>query len=343
MGIYKEKMNIGFYIPYASVNYSAGIQAQGHIWAEGLRTIGHHTFLLNNWDKFDYESMDCIIILGGGGLYYDYIHLLKSRYKHIKIIGAPIIDSDNLRKYVFRCKYVGSEKFHIHRLQHDFYICRDLVDIYLARSEYEKHFIVEGFNVSPDKVHVVPLSMGFNRAPETIDYNSKENFCLHVSRLSAKSKNVEGLVKAAIKYNFQLHLGGFVTQSERKWLNKIIDNHDNIKYLGYLSEESLKEQYLKAKVFALPSFLEGVGLVALDAAVNGCEIVLTNIGGPKEYYDGRAVLVNPYSVDSIGNGVIEAMTNKSAQPELRDYILNTYSMNRCIKLLEKVLVGCFIK
>lgn len=46
--------------------------------------------------------------------------------------------------------------------------------------------------------------------------------------------------------------------------------------------------------------MEGVGIVAVDAAIYGCEIVITNIGGPKEYYDNMAYTVNPYNIDDIG-------------------------------------------
>ena len=87
----------------------------------------------------------------------------------------------------------------------------------------------------------------------------------------------------------------------------------------------------------MPSIVEGVGSVALEAAISGCEIVLTDIGGPKEYYDGRAVLVNPYDVDSIGKGVMEAFESKKAQPELREYILKNYSLAACSKKLEDAL------
>jgi glycosyltransferase involved in cell wall biosynthesis len=120
-------------------------------------------------------------------------------------------------------------------------------------------------------------------------------------------------------------------------MSKIQDN-PNIEYVGYVTDSELADLYRRAKVFALPSFQEGVGMVALEAAVNGCEIVLTEVGAPKEYYNGRAVLVNPYDVDSIGMGVIEAMTRKNAQPELRDHILNHYSLPINMKQLETSLL-----
>ena len=92
--------------------------------------------------------------------------------------------------------------------------------------------------------------------------------------------------------------------------------------------------YNRAKVFALPSINEGVGLVALEAAVCGCNIVLTKLGGTKEYYPNELVrLVDPYNVDEIGQAIVDSMNDNSKQPFLRDKIVKNYNENMCIDLL----------
>ena len=83
--------------------------------------------------------------------------------------------------------------------------------------------------------------------------------------------------------------------------------------------------------------MEGVGFVALEAAVYGAEIVLTDIGAPKEYYDGRAYLVSPYDMDAIGKAVVKALGEHKSQPGLKDYILNNYSFEVLSKKLHDVL------
>ena len=84
--------------------------------------------------------------------------------------------------------------------------------------------------------------------------------------------------------------------------------------------------YRAAKVFALPSTNEGVGLVALEAAVNGADIVITNFGGPQEYYSNLAKKVNPYSIDEIGKGVRYFLDGNTFQPQLKESILNHYNL-----------------
>ena len=162
---------------------------------------------------------------------------------------------------------------------------------------------------------------------------------MHFSRLSADNKNVARLVEAAKKYGFQLKLGGIINgKGEETWLHKQIDDADNIEYIGMVSDDKLKEWYKRAKVFALPSLVEGVGMVALEAAGYGSEIVLTKVGAPKEYYDGRACLVDPYSVDDIGKSVQRCMNGEfKAQPELMGYIEKNYSLQACTQKIVDAL------
>lgn len=329
-------MNIGIILPHVAFTYYAGIPVQGRFWKEGLEALGHQVYLLNNWDKYDVDSMDYLIILGQGIFISDIVNSYK-RYPKLKIVCAPIIDwHKSLFEFKMRCKYLGWHKGGFIKPLHELYEVRDKIDFFLARSEFEKNVIVKGLDVNPSKVKVVPISLRFKDAPD-VDYFKKEDFCLHVSRLRDLGKNVPRLVEAAKKYDFNLKLAGTLHGKDKKWLNDLIAGADNIEYLGRLSDEELIEVYKRTKVFALPSIVEGVGMVALEAAIYGAEVVLTNIGGPKEYYNGRAVLVNPYDVDSIGKGIMEAFENKKAQPELREYVLENYTLQACSKKLEAVL------
>ena len=108
----------------------------------------------------------------------------------------------------------------------------------------------------------------------------------------------------------------------------------NIEVLGFVSDEELISLYNRAKVFALPSLNEGVGLVALEAAIHGCNIVITNLGGPKEYYEkGTAQLVNPYDVDDIGQAIMRALHDNTSQPQLRNDLSSKYNVSACVDKL----------
>lgn len=332
-------MKIGITIPYASVNYYGGINVQCRMWHDGLKELGHEVYLLNPWDQFDYNTFDYIILVGFGKILIDYVWAFK-QFDKPKLISAPVFDPNDcpLWKFKIRSKHLGSVRLGINKPLHDYYSCRNDFSFILARSEFEKNYIVNGMGVDSPRVKIVPISMRLKEKP-IFDINEKENTCLHVSRLAFSGKNVGRLVEAAKKYNFTLKLAGTIHgDKEKKWLENLIGEAKNIQYLGWLSEDELINEYRKAKVLALPSIIEGVGMVALEAAVYGCEICLTNLGGPKEYYQGRAVLVDPYDIDSIGRGVLEAMHNKNAQPELSSFIANEYSVVSCMRKLEHYML-----
>lgn len=327
-------MKIGIQVAAPTISFYGGVNVQGRMWAEGLRKRGHEVILINMWEQIDYNSMDIILLLGMGKPLLDYFNLYR-KFSHPKIVSAPIIDFEGpMWKFKLLARYYGSLRLRYYKPLHDYYKIVRKFDGILVRSEFEKSFITDGFKCNDKKIHIVPISMRFDNAPE-VDFSLKEDICLHVSRLAFPGKNVEGLVKAAIKYGFKLQLAGTINGTEKQWLDKLIADKTNISYIGWLSEEDLISAYKKAKVFALPSFIEGVGMVALEAAVYGCEIALTDIGAPKEYYEGRAVLVDPYNIDSIGKGVLEAMNSKKAQPELRDHILKNYNLDSNMAQLEK--------
>ena len=133
----------------------------------------------------------------------------------------------------------------------------------------------------------------------------------------------------------RLVLGGILrNEQEKKLLDSWIRDKPNVTYMGYISYDTMLDLYKRAKVFALPSIYEGVGVVALDAAAMGCDIVITRLGGPKEYYNNMAVEVNPYSIDEIGLAVSQLMQGQTFQPDLRKYILENYSLKNISEQLE---------
>ena len=290
-------MKIGIIKPTESVEPTGGVKIQGLMWKDGLESLGHIVELIDFWRNYDWDSFDWIIILQFGGQFRTMTQLMR-KVSH-KLAIAPIIDPDwGYLKYKFFSKYWGFQKYlGLSSRFHDLYLNKELFDLWLVRSEFEASYVEKCLEIKREKIRIVPLQV---RLPFSETVPQKENFCFHASRLAAENKNVERQIKAAIKYGYQLILAGFLNgEKEKEWIDKLIDGHDNIHYVGTLSEEMLIQYYRRCKVFSLPSLTEGVGMVALEAAANGAEIVLTNNGAPKDYFQGRAELVNPYSIDEI--------------------------------------------
>ena len=329
-------MKIGITSACVELVRRSGVKIQGIMWRDSLAALGHDIELINYWDDIDCSKYDAVILLRLGALMRNAVNDLKNY--NIPVISAPIFDPRmSMRLYRLAAKYGHIGLLHMTNPSYEFREAAKRVSMFLARSEYEKRYLAGAYDVPSEKIRIVPLSFRIKPAEAMPE---KEAFCFHVSNLNAWNKNVSRLIDAAKKYGFRLVLGGSLRGEEgRKWLNDQIAGNENISYTGQLSDDELRDYYLRAKVFALPSLWEGVGMVALEAAACGCEIVLTNYGAPKEYYNGLASLVNPKSVDDIGRAVMERL-NCESTGELMRHIQAEYSPENCAKQLERAIMEC---
>lgn len=329
-------MNIAFIKSTPHIAMASGVKIQALEWKAGLEKEGHNITLINCWEDINWKKFDILLFFEYDGYLRQFIELAKGL--NTKIVLAPIIDTNaSPLQFKLACKFLGLDKIRLRSKFHDLYIVRNYIDLYLVRSEYEKAYITKSLGIPDNKVLIVPLSYRITPSKDNIQ---KEEFCFHLSRPADKGKNVPRLIQAAKKYNFPLIIaGGVKDEIEKNWLMNLIADAPNIKYIGYLNEQDLYSYYQRAKVFALPSLYEGVGMAALEAAVLECEIVITKLGGPKEYFNNMAEVVNPYDIDEIGQSILRLLNgNKGYQPQLSKYIINKYNTNSCISILSNSLI-----
>lgn len=329
-------MKIGIIMSTPMISPTGGVRIQAIMWRDGLRELGHDAELINNWDVPDWKTFDALIVFDFGGSFRLWMQGLSWNNK--KIAVAPIIDPHwSMKKFKFFTKFWGSHR-HLGLTSrfHDLYIGCQYGQIFFTRSDEETAYLSYSCDIPKDKIYQIPLSVRFQPLKEMPE---KENFCFHASRLRADNKNVSRLIQAAIKYGFELRLGGILNgKDEDKWLHDQIDGHKNIQYIGMVNDNELKDWYRRCKVFALPSLVEGVGMVALEAAGYGAEIVLTNHGAPKEYWDGQAALVDPLSVDEIGQAIMKCLNGEhKMQPQLMHFIDEKYSVRACTEMIVDAL------
>lgn len=317
------------YIMYPGACYMGkgdGSKMQAEIWLKELERKGHVVDRINPWGHYDWKSYDIVHVFGFGLWNYDIIHWGSGLNPNF--VFSPIIDTNTpMWKYKL-ATLLGSSKLRLFSQNYALRSLRPDIKLFLARTEYEADYLRRGYGIADSKIEIVPLSFREDHYDPSIQ---KESFCLFAGTMTQPRKNVPNLIKAAKKYGFKLVLVGNQGNADsEKRLRDLIGGAPNIEVKGFVSDDELISLYNRAKVFALPSLNEGVGLVALEAAVHGCDIVITSLGGPKEYYEeGMAQIVNPYSVDEIGKGVMTALEDKYSQPRLREIIVNEYNVSKC--------------
>jgi len=210
----------------------------------------------------------------------------------------------------------------------------ELADIILPNSRMEMSLLMDEFGISEEKFHVVPNGVDkefFGAKPDTFvkQYNL-EDFVLYVGRI-APVKNLLTLLQAYKDINIPLVIIGnaYPIRACQKYFEackKTTGSNTNVHFLGFIPHDSelLRSAYAAAKVFVLPSWFETTGLVALEAGLTDCNIVITNRGSSTEYFRDYVWYVDPSSKKDIREKILEAyQTPKNS--ELRNFILRNYT------------------
>lgn len=133
------------------------------------------------------------------------------------------------------------------------------------------------------------------------------DFILCVGRIESR-KNQLMLLKALEDLDLPLVLagGGFSYQPDYEAAVRSFKRRGKTLILDRISPELLASAYAAAKVHALPSWFELPGLVSLEAAYYGCNIVATGVGTTKDYLGEDAFYCNAEDANSILNAVLAA-------------------------------------
>lgn len=87
---------------------------------------------------------------------------------------------------------------------------------------------------------------------------------------------------------------------------------NKIKFLGYVPDDKLPALYSGAKALLFPSLFEGFGLPILEAFACNCPVLTSNTSSCPEVAGDAAILVDPYSIESIAQGILEISSQQVA-------------------------------
>ncbi|MBI2265560.1 MAG: glycosyltransferase family 4 protein [Armatimonadetes bacterium] len=105
-------------------------------------------------------------------------------------------------------------------------------------------------------------------------------------------------------------------------------------FLPALPQNELVPAYSAARVHVLPSWWENTGLVSLEAALCGCEVVTTDRSPVREYLGDHAYTCDPSSPDSIKSAIRQALAG-SRSKHARERIKSCFSWPRSAEILSQ--------
>jgi glycosyltransferase involved in cell wall biosynthesis len=190
-----------------------------------------------------------------------------------------------------------------------------------SQSEYRRlvtnYGIEKAFKVIPNAID-----------PNLFNYVSSSSFkdpklVLCVGRIEGR-KNQLGLIRALGNTEFKLVIiGSFASNQPAYEKHCRSAAASNIKFIDNIAQEQLASYYKEATVHVLPSWFETTGLSSLEAAVMGCNVVITDKGDTTEYFEDMAYYCDPSSTESIKSAVMLAASNPFNEA-LREKILREY-------------------
>lgn len=217
----------------------------------------------------------------------------------------------------------------------------EMTDVLLPNSHSELQRVINDFPLAlgkpfvvvPNAIdvklfggEVVPLS------PEVVKYRG---CILCVARIEAR-KNQLNLVRAMKQLPWQLVLIGKPAPNQSAYFEQVKQEADqNVHILGEVEHSRLPEFYQAAKVHILPSWMETTGLSSLEAGAMGCNLVITDKGDTRDYFEDFAFYCEPDSVDSI-RATIRKAYETPVDPGVREHILHNFIWE---KTADKTLEG----
>ena len=198
-------------------------------------------------------------------------------------------------------------------------------------SKYSAIDITKIYHVNKEKIDVVFNGVNENFKPATKEiieitqnnFTSGKPYFLSVGSLHPR-KNLGNLLKAFDKFkqekesNIQLLIVG-----EKMWENyefdKILNNlkfKDEVIFTGRLNDDELINAYGSALALTYVSYFEGFGIPILEAFKCDTPVITSNVTSMPEVAGDAALLVDPFSVGSIKNAMVEIAYDKSLRKTL---------------------------
>jgi glycosyltransferase involved in cell wall biosynthesis len=206
-------------------------------------------------------------------------------------------------------------------------------ELVLTVSDSSKRDLLTFFEVSPDKVVVIPNGLD-SAITEGLSVEElaqvKERFqifgrtVLFVGNIKPH-KNVERLIAAFAKVREDPEFSDLTLIvvgddiSKYPSLRRTVERHQvrrNVRFFGFVPELTLVALYKIADVFAFPSLYEGFGLPPLEAMANGTPVVTSNISSLPEVVGNAALTVDPYNIDKIAEAIGEILSDRALRSRL---------------------------
>jgi glycosyltransferase involved in cell wall biosynthesis len=202
----------------------------------------------------------------------------------------------------------------------------------IAISASTKRDITQLLGIADKKVDVIPCGVDEDFQPlgnqqALGDFRRKrhlpERIILFVGTIEPR-KNLTALLKGYALLKKRIHPPRLVVAGAKGWHHEKVlsaveelDLRADVIFPGYIPQEELPLWYNAAELFIYPSLYEGFGLPPLEAMACGTPVITSNTSSLPEVVGEAGILVNPDSVEEIGEAMQRLLTDNSLRAEMK--------------------------
>jgi len=203
------------------------------------------------------------------------------------------------------------------------------------------------------KIYYIPNFLYYDINHIRVKQNKKDFIVLFGGRLSIYQKGIDILIeiiRGVIKANKNIKFHIFGSGEDGQKLVEALSNKypNNVKYLGFISNDQLENEYLNASLYIMTSRIEALPLVILEAQAHGLPVIAFDIKGLHDIIknDFQGTLIEPFKIEDFVKAILyyyklweAGKISKNHKRQIINYIFNNYSAKKIIPKLEKMFMS----
>ena len=208
---------------------------------------------------------------------------------HLWILSSIVCEIFNDKKIIGVCHNTDIRQAEKNPVMKEKYVLNlGKLDKILALSSGQIDEIAEEFNYP--KENIINLGAGYNGKVffPLKEYSKKDRVEIVYAGKFDESKGFFELIKAfrileTKVDNIEIELIGNLKEQDRDRVERLVGDSKNINIYNAMDQVHLGEIMREKDIFILPSYFEGLGLIAVEALGSGLRVVATEIEGLIEF------------------------------------------------------------
>lgn len=269
--------------------------------------------------------------------YAFFIMDLLAKYKIVMNFQGPWASEGLIEKASLKGKIIYLLKKNIEKFVYK------RCDKFIVLSNEFKSILINDYKIKEEKIEILPPTLDikkFNNCQSKNQLRKKyqienDKFIIFTARRLVKRTGVDLLIEAfnevLEKNSLLLIAGRGHYEIALKELVKKYNLEERVKFLGFISDQSLPEYYALSDVTVMPTVaLEGFGLTTIESFACGTPVVGTPSSANKEVIGKISNTLLSENIDSktlakLLNNVITKTSILPTSSECREYVVKNYA------------------